>query len=43
MGVVCANIVTLVALHLLKANPDISLDHFQHIPQMKVSISIRER
>ena len=42
MCIIGANKHAIVATHTLKPHPDISLDRFEHMSQMNVSVGIRE-
>jgi hypothetical protein len=43
MSVIGAHINTLIALHVLEANPDISLDMLKHMADVNRAICIGER
>ena len=42
MGIVGANVVTVLATHLLVAHPDIGLNVFQQVPQMDRAVGVRQ-
>jgi hypothetical protein len=43
VGVVGADVVHLVALHLLEAHPDVGLDVFHEVAEVDAAVSVRQR